>query len=145
MFFLKELPTKAMLDKYTSDLTSNEKNSISEALSIMRQASLLVRNLETYFSAHDLSQLKFLILIVIDREPDRTSLYAHEIASRLDVSKPVLTRALKKLVDDGLLTSCSDPTDKRAKRIALTKKGGTCLSEILPGYFNEINKLMSQR
>ncbi|OIQ45270.1 MAG: MarR family transcriptional regulator, partial [Gammaproteobacteria bacterium MedPE] len=68
MFFLKELPTKAMLDKYTSDLTSNEQKSITEALSIMRQASLLVRNIETYFSIHDLSQLRFLILIVIDRE-----------------------------------------------------------------------------
>ena len=94
MFFLKELPTKAMLDKYTGDLTSDEKTSITEALGIMRQASLLVRNIETYFSSHDLSQLRFLILIVIDREPDRTSLYAHEIASRLDVSRPVLTLSL---------------------------------------------------
>jgi DNA-binding MarR family transcriptional regulator len=142
MFFLKELPTKAMLDKYTCDLTSNEKNSITEALSIMRQASLLVRNIETYFSVHDLSQLRFLILIVIDREPDRTSLYAHEIASRLDVSRPVLTRTLKRLIEDGLLTSSNDETDKRAKKITLTKKGIACLSEVLPGYFNEINKLM---
>jgi DNA-binding MarR family transcriptional regulator len=137
MFFLKELPTKAMLDKYTSDLTSDERNSITEALSIMRQASLLVRNIETYFS-----QLRFLILIVIDREPDRTSLYPHEIASRLDVSRPVLTRTLKRLIEDGLLTSSDDETDKRAKKIALTKKGITCLSEALPGYFNEINKSM---
>lgn len=142
MFFLKELPTKAMLDKYTRDLTSDEKNSITEALSIMRQASLLVRNIETYFSVHDLSQLRFLILIVIDREPYRTSLYAHEIASRLDVSRPVLTRTLKRLIEDGLLTSNNDETDKRAKKITLTKKGEVCLSEVLPGYFNEINKLM---
>lgn len=142
MFFLKELPTKAMLDKYTSDLSSIEKDSIAEALSIMRKASLLVRNIETYFSANDLSQLRFLILIVIDREPNRTSLYAHEIASRLDVSRPVLTRTLKKLIEDGLLTSTHDEIDKRAKKIALTDKGKSCLSAVLPGYFNEINKLM---
>lgn len=142
MFFLKELPTKAMLDKYTSDLSSNKKDSISEALGIMRQASLLVRNIETYFSSHDLSQLRFLILIVIDREPDRADLYAHEIASRLDVSRPVLTRTLKRLIDDGLLTSNNDEMDKRAKRIALTEKGKSCLYDVLPGYFNEINKLM---
>lgn len=142
MFFLKELPTKAMLDKYTEDLTSNQKESITEALSIMRQASILVRNLETYFSANDLSQLRFLILIVIDREPDRDALYAHEIASRLDVSRPVLTRTLKKLINDGLLISSDDEIDKRAKKIALTHKGLSCLSDVLPGYFNEINKLM---
>ncbi|MEI6893284.1 MAG: MarR family transcriptional regulator [Colwellia sp.] len=142
MFFLKELPTKAMLDKYTSTLSSHEKNSITEALSIMRKASLLVRSIETYFCANDLSQLRFLILIVIDREPNRTSLYAHEIASRLDVSRPVLTRTLKRLIEDGLLTSSHDETDKRAKKIALTEKGITCLSKVLPGYFYEINKLM---
>jgi len=142
MFFLKELPTKAMIDKYTSHLSTHEKNSIAEALSIMRKASLLVRNIETYFSANDLSQLRFLILIVIDREANRTSLYAHEIASRLDVSRPVLTRTLKKLIEDGLLISINDEVDKRAKKIALTEKGMSCLSDVLPGYFNEINKLM---
>jgi DNA-binding MarR family transcriptional regulator len=142
MFFLKELPTQAMLDKYTSDLSGHEKNSITDALSIMRKASLLVRSIERFFSANDLSQLRFLVLIVIDREPDRTSLYAHEIASRLDVSRPVLTRAIKRLIDDGLLTSINDEIDKRAKKITLTEKGTSCLSDVLPGYFNEINKLM---
>ncbi|MEM5527300.1 MarR family transcriptional regulator [Gammaproteobacteria bacterium AS21] len=142
MFFLKELPTQAMLDKYTSDLSGHEKKSITDALSIMRKASLLVRSIERFFSANDLSQLRFLVLIVIDREPDRTSLYAHEIASRLDVSRPVLTRAIKRLIDDGLLTSINDEIDKRAKKITLTEKGVTCLSGVLPGYFNEINKLM---
>ena len=83
-----------------------------------------------------------MILIVIDREPNRTSLYQHEIASRLDVSRPVLTRTLKKLIEDGLLTSSHDEIDKRAKKIALTEKGTSCLFEVLPGYFNEINKLM---
>ena len=108
----------------------------------MRQASLLVRNIETYFSAHDLSQLRFLILIVIDREPNRSSLYANEIALRLDVSRPVLTRTLKTLIADDLLTSSNDKTDKRAKKITLTEKGAACLSDVLPRYFNEINKLM---
>ena len=142
MFFLKELPTKAMIDKYTGHLSNHEKDSIAEALKTMRKASLLVRNIETYFSAHDLSQLRFLILIVIDREANRDSLYAHEIASRLDVSRPVLTRTLKKLVEDGLLTSSHDEEDKRSKKIALTEKGASCLSEVLPGYFSEIIKLM---
>ncbi len=144
MFFLKELPTRAMLNKYTGHLSDNEKYSIAEALAVMRKASLLVRGIDTYFSANDLSQLKFLILIVIDREPDRDSLYAHEIASRLDVSRPVLTRALKKLIADELLISNDDETDKRAKRIALTKKGATCLSQVLPGYFDKISSLMSE-
>jgi len=143
MFFLKELPTKAMMDQYTTGLTVDQTDAISEALSIMRQASVLVRSIETYFSAHGLSQLRFLILIVIDREIDRDSLYPNEIASRLDVSKPVLTRTLKKLLEDGLLTANVDTIDKRAKQISLTPKGRACLLQLLPGYFNEINTLMA--
>jgi DNA-binding MarR family transcriptional regulator len=142
MFFLKQLPSKEMLAKYASDLSLQEQDSVLEALAIMRKASLLVRNIENYFSANNLSQLRFLILVVIDREPDRTSLYAHEIAARLDVSRPVMTRTIQKLITDGLLTSSNDEIDKRAKQIALTEKGQACLLQVLPGYFNEINTLM---
>jgi DNA-binding MarR family transcriptional regulator len=142
MFFLKQLPSKEMLAKYASDLSHQEQDSVLEALAIMRKASLLVRNIENYFSANNLSQLRFLILVVIDREPDRTSLYAHEIAARLDVSRPVMTRTIQKLITDGLLTSSNDEIDKRAKKIALTEKGQAYLLQVLPGYFNEINTLM---
>lgn len=142
MFFLKQLPSKEMLAKYASDLSHQEQDSVLEALAIMRKASLLVRNIENYFSANNLSQLRFLILVVIDREPDRTSLYAHEIAARLDVSRPVMTRTIQKLITDGLLTSSNDEIDKRAKHIALTEKGQASLLQVLPGYFNEINTLM---
>ncbi len=45
------------------------------------------------------------------------------MASRLDVSRPVLTRTLKRLIEDGLLISSNDETDKRAKNIALIPKG----------------------
>lgn len=64
------------------------------------------------------------------------------MASRLDVSRPVLTRTLKRLIEDGLLISSNDETDKRAKNIALIPKGIICLSKVIPGYFKEINKLM---
>jgi DNA-binding MarR family transcriptional regulator len=53
-----------------------------------------------------------------------------------------MTRTIQKLVTDGLLTSSNDEIDKRAKLIALTEKGQACLLQVLPGYFNEINKLM---
>ncbi len=144
MFFLKELPTQAMLEKYTSHLSGSEASSIADALMIMRRASLLVRSLEVYFSNNGLSQLRFLILVVIDREPNRESLYSHEIASRLDVSKPVLTRTLKRLIDDGLLSSSPNTVDRRSKQITLTKKGSECLSQVLPGYFDKINDLMRE-
>ncbi|WP_259394848.1 helix-turn-helix domain-containing protein [Shewanella sp. SR44-3] len=105
-----------MLANYATDLSHQEQDSVLEALAIMRKVSLLVTNIENYFSANNLSQLRFLILVVIDREPDRTSLYAHEIAVHLDVLRPVMTRTIQKLITDGLLTPSNNEIDKRAKK-----------------------------
>ncbi|MEO9508065.1 MAG: MarR family transcriptional regulator, partial [Nonlabens ulvanivorans] len=84
----------------------------------------------------NLSQLRFLILMAIDRETDRAWLYASELASRLDVSKPVLSRAIKKLTEDTLLCATKDKEDGRAVTLALTEKSEALLKSILPGYFD---------
>lgn len=144
MFFLKELPTQAMVEQYTQKETELNATTILDALTIMRRASLLVREIESYFTKFELSQLKFLIMIVIDREPSTSSLSPNEIAARLDVSKPVLTRALKTLVESELLSSTEDDIDKRVKRISLTKAGHELLQQLLPGYFLLITEMMER-
>lgn len=138
MFFLKELPTRQMVSGYAEQYSLNSVDAIEEALVMMRQASLLIRELETYFTAQGTSQLRFLVLIVIDREPDRQSLLASEIAQRIDVSKPVLTRALQSLVNDGMIKINADASDGRAKQITLSATGKRFLAGILPGYFDLI-------
>ena len=62
----------------------------------------MIRKLERYFAGHGLSQLKFHVMIVIDREPEHDSLRQSDIAERIDVSKPVLHRTIGALVDAGL-------------------------------------------
>lgn len=135
MFFLRDLPSRLMVEGYAGRYNRLDVEAVRDALVLMRRASLLVRRLEAYFAEHDLSQLRFLVLIVIDREPERDSLSATEIAERLDVSKPVTTRTLVRLVEDGLITIKAHPDDGRAKVARLTKAGRTTLSEVLPGYF----------
>ena len=144
MFFLKDLPSQQMIEGYAERFHINNVNSISKALLLMRQASLLVRHLDAYFASHNFSQLRFLILIVIDREPDRTSLYVNEIAERLDVSRPVMTRTLQQLVNNDLLSATQDNQDGRARKISLTKKGKKRLLGIIPGYFAVIDGFMKE-
>lgn len=135
MFFLRDLPSRLMVEGYAARHDDLDVDAIQDALVLMRRASLLVRRLEAYFAEHDLSQLRFLVLIVIDREPERDSLSVTEIAERLDVSKPVMTRTLARLVGDGLITIETDLDDARAKVVRLTEAGRTTLSDVLPGYF----------
>ncbi len=142
MFFLKELPTKQMIDGYAGRYPINSPDTIEKALIMMRQASLLVRQIETYFSSYGISQLRFLILVVIDREPERDNLLVSEISDRIDVSRPVITRTLQSLTRDELIVIKVDNLDGRAKQVSLTGKGRELLQEILPGYYAVIDTFM---
>jgi DNA-binding MarR family transcriptional regulator len=142
MFFLTELPTRQMVESYTEDLAGVDASTVQAALAMMRRASQLVRKLDAFFAAHKLSQLRFLVLIVIDREPDRDTLTASEIAARLDVSKPILSRAIKSLREEGLLRATEDKQDSRARNLALTRTARRKLDQLLPGYFRLICEFM---
>ncbi|BBM01098.1 MarR family winged helix-turn-helix transcriptional regulator [Microbulbifer sp. GL-2] len=142
MFFLKELPSQQMVEGYTKQFSVKDPAAIQDALTMMRDASLLLRELESYFSEHSTSQLRFLVLIVIDREPQKQSLLASEIAERIDVSRPVMTRTLKSMLENKLITMEADSSDGRAKSIALSKSGKLFLKKILPGYYQVISSFM---
>jgi len=142
MFFLKELPTKEMIERHIGIIPNEDIDSVGTALLMMKQASLLIRLLESYFKKYGLTQLRFLILMVIDRETNRHSLFAHEIAERLDISRPVLTRAVQALIVEGLLNEKINEQDKRSKQLSLTTASKKLLTKILPGYFSKLSEYM---
>lgn len=80
------------------------------------------------------------MLIVIDREPQRQSLTPNEIAQRIDISKPVLSRTLHALEQDCLITLAASRTDGRSKEVFLTAEGRQRLLDILPGYFGILSE-----
>lgn len=124
-----------MVEGYADRHKGLDVDAALDALALMRRASLMVRQLEAYFARHDLSQLRFLILIVIDREPECDGMGVSQVASRLDVSKPVMTRTMARLAGDGLLEIEADRSDARAKVLRLTAKGRAKLAAVLPDYF----------
>ena len=141
MFFLKELPSSRMVEGYAELNPSLDVDAARNALRSMRQASLMVRQIEACLAEHGLSQLRFLVLIVIDREPDRDHLGVTEIANRLDVSKPVVTRTLSRLVADDMIRIETDPADARAKLVRLTAEGRAKLEAVLGPYFALLTRL----
>ena len=143
MFFLKNLPSRQMVEGYSDRFEGVDVGNVMDALDLMRKASLLIRELEAYFADHGFSQLRFLTLVVIDREPDRSSLMAGEVADRLDVSKPVVTRVLRSLESANLISIASSSDDARSREISLTAAGQAKLAEIMPGYFSILNRATS--
>ncbi len=144
MFFLKDLPTQQMLHGYHDRYPTLDIRAVDSALRLLRRGSLLMRELEAYFAIHGLSQTRFLILIVIDREGAQKGLLPSEIADKLDVSRPVVTDTIKAMERASLLESIRSVDDGRAKRILLTPDGSAVLAELLPGYFTLIGAFMSR-
>jgi len=144
MFFLKDLPTQDMLQGYQARFVNMDAPTVEAALKLLRRASLLLRALETYFAEHDLSQTRFLILVLLDRDPTVDGLSATEISEKLDISKPIVTNTLKALAREGFIRVTDNEDDRRARWITLTRKGRARLRALLPGYFETIQTFMAE-
>lgn len=135
MFFLQDLPSLEMIDRYASQHAAGKAREIERTLHTLRAASRLIRVLDAYFARHDFSQLRFLILMVIDRDPERDSFTFSEIAAKTDVSKPVMSRTIRSLVESGLLVEEADEDDGRVRHYSLSPLGKEKLASLLPDYF----------
>jgi DNA-binding MarR family transcriptional regulator len=144
MFFLKELPTRQILESYRQRFPAMNVNAVDEALRLLRRASLLLRELEANFASHGLSQTRFLIMIVLDRESERPGLLPSELADKLDISRPVVTDTVHAMKAAGLLTSAAVAGDGRAKLLSLTASGRARLDAVLPGYYAIISAFMDR-
>jgi DNA-binding MarR family transcriptional regulator len=139
------LPTREILDRYASRFPNMQTDVVDEALHMLRHASVLMRKLEAYFAGHGLSQTRFLVLIVLEREPSRGSLLVSEIADRLDVSRPVVTQTLRALQTARLVRVTGSKEDARSKSVTLTNAGREKLTRLLPGYYDVIQRFMATR
>ncbi len=135
MFFLQDLPSLEMIDRYASQHAAGKAKEIERTLHTLRAASRLIRVLDAYFARHDFSQLRFLILMVIDRDTGRDRFTFSEIAAKTDVSKPVMSRTISNLVESGLLIEEAGKADGRVRHYSISPPGEEKLASLLPGYF----------
>ncbi|WP_084420193.1 MarR family winged helix-turn-helix transcriptional regulator [Henriciella litoralis] len=135
MFFLKDLPTRDMIERYAATHAAGRAGDIQRTLNLMGAVSRLIRTLDAFFAAHDFSQLKFMILMVIDRELETDSLTFSQIASKIDVSRPVLSRTVASLLDAGFLLEQADKQDGRVRHLSISPDGRSKLETLWPEYF----------
>jgi MarR family transcriptional regulator for hemolysin len=86
------------------------------------------REIDRALNAQGLSQTTSLPLIVLKRQGGQVRQGA--IAEEIGVEGPSLVRVIDCLEADGLVQRVTDPTDRRAKMVALTQKGTAKAREI---------------
>jgi len=77
----------------------------------------------------DLSARQFAVMMLIS-DLEGGSHTVRELALRLNVPKPSITRGIDRLVELGLARRAPDPRDRRSVLVQQTRKGADLMSEL---------------
>lgn len=142
MFYLKDLPTDTSLDEFSRRYPYMNPSAIKTFAELLRIGSDLLTAFETILAKNDLSQGRFLTLIVMNRNPYE-EVNPSFLAEKIGVRRPTMTGLLDKLERDGLIERRIYRRDRRKMSVCLTENGRRVLDEILPYYYRNIAKIMT--
>ena len=100
-------------------------------LHLQRAARMLARRFDAALRPHGLTNGQFSLMMALNR-PDGPRLT--DLVPLLGMDRTTLTAALKPLERRGLVTATPDPTDARARRLALSDAGRAVLKAALPAW-----------
>ncbi|HEY5290034.1 MAG TPA: MarR family winged helix-turn-helix transcriptional regulator [Caulobacteraceae bacterium] len=98
-------------------------------LTAQRVARSLARQFDKALRPLDLTSGQFSLLSAVNQAPPPR---VTDVAARLGLDRTTLTAALKPLTRRGLVDVCTDPTDRRGRRLVLTDDGRALLNEAIP-------------
>ena len=140
MFFLKDLPTDMPLREFSQRFPNMNPSALKICAELMRTGSGLLATFDTVLGKYGLSQGRFLVLIVMNRTPDKEN-NPSSMAEKLGVKRATMTGLLDGLGKDNLIERVSDARDRRKIGIRLTANGRQLLDEMLPDYYRHMAKL----
>ncbi len=141
LLMLKDVPRyECLLEAAERYPTLNP--SASEAfLHLLRTGDAVFAAEGAYLGAHDISQGRFMVLMLLNRCDGHQSTPA-ELADEAGVTRATMTGLVDTLEKDGLVTRKNDSADRRAVLVQLTRSGRKLLDKMLPGYFASVTKMM---
>lgn len=142
MLQLKDLPDKAILEKFASRYPEVDINAVMQFLHLLGVASELSLGLDKFLRRHDLLQGRWWVLILLMREDNFMS-SPSKLAEQSGVSRATMTGLLDGLAREGLIKRIVDEKDKRQTQIKLTKQGQQKLDDVMPDYYQRLGLLMS--
>jgi DNA-binding MarR family transcriptional regulator len=144
MLLLKNLPRYECLLEAAQQFPDLDPSACEAFLHLLRTGTEAFHGCETYFAAHDLSQGRFTVLmLLLDKGKNcaqpRTPA---ELADLAGVARATMTGLIDTLERDGLVKREPDPIDRRMMSVNLTPCGQEVLRGVLPEYFQRIAALL---
>lgn len=141
MFYLLDQPTEEEFESLARRYEDMEPSSVKAAVTLLKTGSDLLTGFETMLTRYGLSQGRFLILVVMNRQPDRATTPS-VLAEKIGVTRATMTGLIHGLVKDGMIERHDHPQDRRRQNLRLTPHGKDVLESLLPDYWSRIYRLM---
>lgn len=142
MYTLRDVPKYENIRAAAARYPELEPASAAAFVLLLRVASDLLAATDDYLARHNLSQGRFIVMMLLYRVKD-SPLNPCDLADKAGVTRATMTGLLDGLERDGLLTRTTVATDRRMLDVTLSEKGKTFLESIMPGYFRLIRKCMT--
>ncbi len=119
-------------------------SALESYLAVVRVASQLNRGAEAYFQRMDMSQGRFMVMIMLLKAGE-AGLSPAEIAQNISCARATVTGLLDTLEASGWTERHADPGgDRRSLTVRLTEAGRQKLDSILPGHYHRIAQAMAE-
>lgn len=142
---LKELPRYDCLREAAQTFPQLDPTSMETFLMLLRMGHLIEERGTTFFARHNISQARFLILMLLMRGSSGESCVSTpaELADMTCCTRATMTGLIDTLERDGMVRREPDPKDRRMMKVSITESGVACMHRILPEHFERITQMMS--
>ncbi|HOO57388.1 MAG TPA: MarR family transcriptional regulator [bacterium] len=143
MFFLKDIPGSEVLetDAEKHPEMNIDPTAVCACLNMLRTGSDMLAGFETMLRGHNLSQGRFLVMLVMHGQGGG-SVLPSELSEKVGVARATMTGLLDGLERDALIRREADKEDGRKSRVRLTPAGAALMESVLPDYYRRIGLLM---
>jgi len=142
MFLLRDLPKYESIRQQSERYPQIDPRAVEAFLVLWRTATDTLSAFESFLGKHGMSQGKFTVLMILNRNPDQ-GVNPSELADRAGVTRATMTGLLEGLEREKLVSRQGDRVDRRRAVVRLTPGAQSMLDAMLPDYFRQLHHLMA--
>lgn len=141
MLYLRDLPKYESIRQQAQRYPQIDPRAVESFLVLLRVASDVLSGFEAFLAQYGMSQGKFTVLMVLNRDP-ATGLSPSELADRCGVTRATMTGLLDGLEREKLVHREGNAADRRKAVVRLANKACKLLDRVLPSYYSQVAGLM---
>jgi len=141
MLYLRDIPKYDAIRARVKRYPDIDPAAVASFLILLRVASDALTAVENYLGRHGMSQGRFTVMAVLNREPE-SPMCPSDLASKCGVTRATMTGLIDGLQRDSMVKRGPHQGDRRMMQVRLTADGIKFLDDILPEYYRRLAKLM---